>query len=85
MNWKKTRLDALACYNGLLKRTWLNPMVKEPVFSEIASSFQHGLLKNVTFVVFNVALLNTMVSQLLVELPRTLKGQSGVEFDFQSI
>ena len=29
--------------------------------------------------------LNRMLSQLLVELPMTLKGQNGVEFDFQSI
>ena len=40
---------------------------------------------NVKFVAFNVALLNTMVSQFLVELPRTLKGQNGIEFDFQTI
>ena len=54
-------------------------------FSEVTISFQHSFKTNVTFVVFNVVLLNMMVSQLLVELPRTLKGQNGVEFDFQSI
>ena len=34
---------------------------------------------------FNVARLNRMVSLLLVELPRTLKSQNEIEFDFQSI
>ena len=34
---------------------------------------------------FHMALLDGAVSQLPVELPRTLKGQNGVEFDFQSI
>ena len=34
---------------------------------------------------FHKALLNGAVSKLLVELPRTLKGQNGIEFDFQSI
>ena len=32
-----------------------------------------------------LAVLDGVVSQLLVELPRTVKGQNGVEFDFQSI
>ena len=55
-------------------------------FSEVTSSFQHSLenkCNNLMF--FNVALLNPMVSQLLVELQRTLKGQHGLEFDIQSI
>ena len=34
---------------------------------------------------FYFARLNSMVSHILVELPRTLKGQKWVEFDFQSI
>ena len=41
--------------------------------------------QNARFSVFNVAPLHRMVSQPLVELPRTLKGQNGVEFGFQSI
>ena len=32
-----------------------------------------------------MAPLDGVVSQLMVELPWTLKGQHGVEFDFQSI
>ena len=39
---------------------------------------------NVTFVVFNVEFLNSTESQLLGELLKTLKGQNGVDFDFQS-
>ena len=34
---------------------------------------------------FHTTLLVGVVSQLLLELPRTLKGQNGVEFNFQSI
>ena len=34
---------------------------------------------------FHMALFDGVVSQLLVELPRTVKGQNGVEFYFQSI
>ena len=34
---------------------------------------------------FYMALFDGVVSQLLVELPRTVKDQNGVEFDFQSI
>ena len=34
---------------------------------------------------FHMALLNGAVSQLLAELPRTLKGQNWVELNFQSI
>ena len=32
-----------------------------------------------------MALFDGVVSHLLVELPRTVKDQNGVEFDFQSI
>ena len=34
---------------------------------------------------FHMALLDGAVSQVLVELPKTVKGHTGVEFDFQSI
>ena len=49
-----------------------------------------GALVNVSIqhlfrIQLHMALLDGAVSQLLVELPRTVKGQNGVEFDFQSI
>ena len=38
-------------------------------------------IKNSHLTDFHFALLNGAVSQLLVELPRTLKGQNGVQYD----
>ena len=47
-------------------------MVKEAVFSEVNVQFNTISKLNVAFVVFNVALLNRMVSQLLDELDELL-------------
>ena len=58
-------------------------MIKEADFSEVKSSIQHRLKTKCHL--FYVECLNKMVSQSLVELQRTLIGQNGVEFDFQSI
>ena len=40
------------------------------------------LIKHLFRINFHMAFLDGAVSHLPVELPRTLKGQSGVEFDF---
>ena len=57
---------------------WLYPTV---VFICIGQCFNSISLR----IKFHMVLLDGAVSQLLVELNRTLNGQSVVEFDFKSI
>ena len=68
------------------KQRNLKPLVKKAFLSELKKFNSTPSQNKMSHLLcFSVAGLNSMVSQLLVELPRTLKGQNWVEFDFQSI
>ena len=65
------------------KRSLLNPLIKDAVFyggNKCNSTPSQNKMSHI-FLFFNIACLNRMVFQPLVELQRTLKGQ----FNFQSI
>ena len=58
---------------------WLHPPVREAFFVGLVYVSIQYLFR----IIFHMALLDRVVSQFLGDLPRSVKGQNGVEFDFQ--